>query len=123
MEAIECLDRVHLLDKAYETTSELSGGQKQRVGIARSMMQKPVAILADEPVSNLDPLIAHDILSLLKKICVDEKIAVICNLHQVDFTLQFADRVVCLVNGRIIVNEKASNLTAEDIHQSYHGII
>jgi len=119
--ALECLERVHLLDKAYDLAGDLSGGQKQRVGIARAIMQRPSVILADEPISNLDPMIAYDILVLLKNICVNDSILILCNLHQVDFALQFADRIICLVEGENILEKPASELTSEMIYEVYKG--
>ncbi len=121
--ALECLSRVQLTDKAYSITGELSGGQMQRVGIARAIMQNPSVILADEPISNLDPLIAYNILNLLKDICVNDGIPIICNLHQVDFALQFADRIICLVDGKVNLDEPASKLTSEIIYDAYKGIV
>ena len=119
--AFECLKRVQIVEKAYERACDLSGGQKQRVGIARAIMQKPSVILADEPISNLDPMIAYDILSLLKDICRSDSISIICNLHQVDFALQFADRIICLVDGMIIFDKPAADLSSEMIYQAYQG--
>lgn len=119
LNALQCLDRVELLEKAYERTANLSGGQKQRVGIARAIMQQPDIILADEPIANLDPMIAYNILKLLKKICLDDNISIICNLHQVDFALQFADRIICLANGKILIDDSSENLSSEIIYQAY----
>ncbi len=119
--ALSCLKRVQLLDKAYEITSELSGGQKQRVGIARAIMQEPVVLLADEPIANLDPTISYNIMNLLKDICENDGISVICNLHQVDFALQFADRIICLVEGEIVLDRHASALSSEIVYQAYKG--
>ncbi len=119
LKALAALERVQLLDKAYEVTGDLSGGQKQRVGIARAIMQEPSVLLADEPISNLDPIIAYDVMSLLKDICTKDNIAVICNLHQVDFALQFADKIICLVNGKIVCQDPAEGLTSEVIFQAY----
>jgi len=119
--ALECLRRVQLLEKAYDLAGDLSGGQKQRVGIARAIMQKPSVILADEPISNLDPMIAYDILSLLKDISINDGILIICNLHQVDFALQFADRIICLVDGENILEKPAAELNSELIFEAYKG--
>ena len=117
--ALECLNRVQLLDKAYDKTADLSGGQKQRVGIARAIMQRPSLLLADEPISNLDPMIAYDVMTLLKDISMRDGIPVICNLHQVDFALQFADRIICLVEGENILEKPSVELSSEIIYQAY----
>jgi phosphonate transport system ATP-binding protein len=123
LRALESLQRVQLLEKAYERTEDLSGGQKQRVGIARAIMQQPSIILADEPISNLDPLIAYHIMSLLRDICVNDgiAIAILCNLHQVDFALQFGDRIICLVDGEIMIDKPTRELTSEIIYEAYKG--
>ena len=84
LEALKALDTVGLLHKAYDRADQLSGGQRQRVGIARAIIKKPILLLADEPVSSLDPKSANLILSLLSKINKELKITIICNLHQID---------------------------------------
>ncbi len=67
--ALECLDRVGMLDKAEQRADTLSGGQQQRVAIARAIAQRPSIILADEPVASLDPQTSQDVLDLLRGIC------------------------------------------------------
>jgi phosphonate transport system ATP-binding protein len=119
--ALECLDRVGILNKAYVRADRLSGGQQQRVGIARALVRRPLLLLADEPVASLDPLIAFNILSLLKDINKSEGITVLCNLHQVDLALQFADRVVGLINGRIVMDEPVGGVDAAFIQKFYAG--
>lgn len=104
--ALACLDRVGLLAQAGQRADTLSGGQQQRVAIARALAQQPDVIIADEPVASLDPRIGADILELLRSICHtgDQGIAVICSLHQPHFARRFADRVVGLAGGRIVVD-------------------
>jgi len=119
LRALEVLDRVGLLDKAYHRTDKLSGGQQQRVGIARALMQNPKVLLADEPVSSLDPMIAYDILSLLKKISSEDNITVLCCLHQVDFATCFGERIIGLANGKVVMDESVKGLTSEYIRKIY----
>ena len=121
IKALECLDRVGILEKAYVRADRLSGGQQQRVGIARAIVKEPVLLLADEPVASLDPLIAFNILSLLKDISVAHGITVLCNLHQVDFALRFADRIVGLAGGRIVMDEPTDRVTESYIQGVYQG--
>ena len=87
MDSEEVIDRVGLLDKSYRRADRLSGGEQQRVGIARALMQEPEILLADEPIASLDPMIAFNILSLVKEISLEDNITVICCLHQVDFAI------------------------------------
>jgi phosphonate transport system ATP-binding protein len=110
--ALECLDRVGLLDKADRRADSLSGGQQQRVAIARALAQQPDVIIADEPVASLDPKIGAEILSLLQSIRdrSPARLAVICSLHQPHFARRFADRVIGLSSGRVVVDVPADEL-------------
>jgi phosphonate transport system ATP-binding protein len=121
--ALECLDQVGLLSKAYARADQLSGGQQQRVGIARAIARSPLVILADEPVASLDPMIAFQVLSLLKEISATHGITVVCNLHQVDLALRFADRIVGLSDGNVALDSPVSEINPDYIHDIYgsHG--
>ena len=119
LEALKSLETVGLLDKAYNRADELSGGQRQRVGIARAIIKKPSLLLADEPVASLDPNAANLIMSLLKKINKEFKITIICNLHQVDLASQYSDRVVGLLDGKLIFDKLAVNVNKTIINQIY----
>jgi len=88
--ALACLERVELSHKAMARADQLSGGEQQRVGIARALAQDPAVILADEPVASLDPKTSRVVLGYLKRICKETNIAVICNLHQVDYAVNSA---------------------------------
>jgi phosphonate transport system ATP-binding protein len=96
--AIQALDRVGIADKAYQRADTLSGGQQQRVGIARSLMQEPKLILADEPVASLDPVLSHSILKYLEQLN-KEGITVLCSLHFLDLVHRYATRVIALKDG------------------------
>ena len=106
--ALECLERVGLLDIATQRADTLSGGQQQRVAIARALAQQPDVIVADEPVASLDPRNGAAILDLLACICRDEGVSVLCSLHQVELARRFADRIVGLVDGRIAFESAAT---------------
>jgi phosphonate transport system ATP-binding protein len=100
--ALQKLDRVGIRDKAYVRADELSGGQQQRVGIARALMQNPAILLADEPVASLDPVLAHSIMQILKKLNQEDNITVICSLHFLDLVQQYADRAIALNAGQLV---------------------
>ncbi len=120
--ARESLRRVELEDKADTRTDKLSGGQKQRVGIARALAQHPKVILADEPVSSLDPKTSRTVLRYLKQASQDLGITVVCNLHQVEYAREFAERVVGVSAGRVVFEGRPDQLTDEVLHRIYPGL-
>ena len=119
LEALQSLETVDLLEKAYSRADELSGGQRQRVGIARAIIKKPLLLLADEPVASLDPKASNLIMSLLKKINKDFNVTIICNLHQVELATQYSDRIVALLDGVIMFDNLARNINKTNINQIY----
>jgi len=100
--ALECLDRVGLLDHATQRADRLSGGQQQRVAIARVLAQQPEIVVADEPVASLDPATGAGILDLLRTLCRDEGMSIVCSLHQVELARDYASRVIGLAGGRLV---------------------
>ena len=102
--AMSSLERVGIAEKAHNRADELSGGQQQRVGIARALMQDPQILLADEPVASLDPVLAHSIMKILKRLNQEDGITVICSLHFLDLVQQYADRAIALNEGQLVFN-------------------
>jgi len=121
MQALQCLEMVGLLDKAYSRVDKLSGGQKQRVGIARAIIKNPTLLLADEPVASLDPMISGSIMTLLRNIGHKIGLTIICNLHQVDLALKYSDRIVGLSGGRIVLDAPTKDIDEEYIRKIYQG--
>ena len=119
IEALRSLETVGLLEKSYSRSDELSGGQRQRVGIARAIIKKPLLLLADEPVASLDPKSSNLILSLLKKINQEFGMTILCNLHQVDLAKKYSDKMVGLVDGKVIFNEKSSDIDKNYLEKIY----
>ena len=120
IDALRSLETVGLLDKSYNRSDELSGGQRQRVGIARAIIKKPILLLADEPVASLDPKSANLILSLLKKINQEYGTTILCNLHQVDLAKKYSDRIVGLMDGKVVFDEMSSNLNNTFLDKLYN---
>lgn len=114
-----CLQRVGLAHKADERTEALSGGQMQRVGIARALAQQPQVILADEPVASLDPKTARSVLQYLRDATRELGIAVVCNLHQVDYAKEFGDRIVGLSQGRMVFDGVPAQLDEAALNAIY----
>ena len=121
--AHDCLARVGLAGHAHQRADTLSGGQQQRVAIARALAQQPHLIIADEPVSSLDPGSGAGILELLKSICHADGLAVVCSLHQPEYARRYADRVLGLRAGRVVVDVEAANFGRTDIDTLYDGVI
>lgn len=111
LEALRRLDRVGLLERAYQRADTLSGGQQQRAAIARALMQNPEILLADEPVASLDPESSEQVMALLREIALDNTLTVLCSLHQVDLALAWGQRIVGLRHGRIVLDTPAAGLT------------
>ncbi|MFD7657718.1 phosphonate ABC transporter ATP-binding protein [Actinosynnema sp. NPDC059797] len=103
-EAMACLDRVGLADRAHDRAGSLSGGQQQRVAVARALCQRPRVVLADEPVSALDPAASEQVLALLADLAHLEGLAVLAVLHQPALAARHADRVVGLRDGRVVLD-------------------
>lgn len=118
--ALECLDKVGLFDKAYTRVDQLSGGQRQRVALARTLAQEPKIILADEPVASLDPVTAKDIMDDFKRINEEFGITVFANMHHVDVALEYATRVIGIKAGEIVFDGKPEEVT-EDILEKIYG--
>lgn len=109
--ALVNLKRVGLLDHAYKRADQLSGGEQQRVAIARTLMQEPALILADEPVSSLDPKLSRVVLDILKRVCREDGITALVSLHTLELTREYADRVIGLKQGKIFFDGPAGDLT------------
>ena len=102
LEALEALDKVGILDKAFVRADQLSGGQQQRVALARTLAQNPKIILADEPVASLDPVTAKQVMDDFRRINREMNISVLINIHHVDLALQYADRVIGIKAGEVV---------------------
>ncbi len=101
-QALGCLERVGLADRADSRADALSGGQQQRVAIARALMQHPRAFLADEPVASLDPALRHSVMRHIEALNREEGLTVICSLHDLDLVTRYATRLVALRDGRLV---------------------
>lgn len=108
--ALEALDKVGILDKAFVRADQLSGGQQQRVALARTLAQNPQIILADEPVASLDPVTAKQVMDDFQRINQDMRITILINIHHVDLALQYATRVIGIRAGRVVYDGPAGEV-------------
>jgi phosphonate transport system ATP-binding protein len=100
--ALNIFEQLGLDQKVYQRASHLSGGQQQRVGIGRALMQNPSIILADEPVSSLDPASVKSIMETLREINKRDGVTIICNLHLPELAREYGDRIIGLRKGNMV---------------------
>ena len=100
-QAMACLERVGVAERAYRRAGTLSGGEQQRVAIARVLLQDPAVVLVDEPVSSLDPARAEDILGLLVGVARERGKTLVASMHAVDLARKHFDRLVGIRNGEL----------------------
>lgn len=113
------LERVGLLSHAYKRADALSGGEQQRVAIARTLMQKPRLILADEPVASLDPKLAATVLDILKRVSQEDGITTVVSLHTLEMTRRYSDRVIGLAQGEVAFDDSPENLSDQVVANIY----
>ena len=112
---------VGLQDIAHRRADTLSGGEQQRVAVARSLAQQPSIILADEPVSSLDPVRAADILDLITEVQAHHEAALVMSLHQPHLAKQFARRIIGLRNGKVVFDGAPKELNESKLEEIYRG--
>lgn len=121
VKALEALDKVGILDKAFIRVDQLSGGQQQRVALARTLAQNPDVILADEPIASLDPVTARQVMDDFKKINNEMNISVLLNIHHVEVALEYADRIIGIRNGEVIFDGESDKVTKAILDDIYGG--
>jgi phosphonate transport system ATP-binding protein len=117
--AMQALERVEIVQKAYANASELSGGQQQRVAIARTLAQQPRVILADEPVASLDPPTSHVVMRDLQRINAELGITVVVNLHFLDLARRYGQRMIGLRAGEVVYDGPAADADESTLEEIY----
>jgi len=115
----QALDRVGIADKLYDRTADLSGGEQQRVAIAKVLVQRPAAILADEPIASLDPVRGREVVNLLHDISIETGSTLFASLHDVEVALDRFERVIGLRYGRIAFDAPPAQLRREQLDELY----
>jgi phosphonate transport system ATP-binding protein len=110
-EALELMESLDILPQALQRVETLSGGQQQRVAIARALYQRPALLLADEPISSLDPHNATAAMEILSEIQKTKGIPVICNLHSLEYARRYCGHIVALAEGRVVYDGPAANVS------------
>jgi phosphonate transport system ATP-binding protein len=117
--AAQALMQVGILEKLYERTDRLSGGQQQRVAIARVLVQNPTAILADEPISSLDPERSREIMKLLHQRIGANGKTLVASLHAFEYAQSYFQRIVGLRQGQIFFDAPAQAVSAAMVEELY----
>ena len=117
--AKEYMDIVDITKHSMKRCDELSGGQRQRVAIARALAAEPKIILADEPVSALDPKSARKVMEILKKVNETYGVTVIANLHHLEYAKEYCDRIIGVNSGTVIFDDNSENLTEKLVEKIY----
>ena len=111
--ARSALAQVALADRLHDRTDTLSGGQQQRVALARVIAQAPEMVIADEPVSSLDPTLAGAVLELLATVVVGRDRTLVTSLHDVSLARRWCDRLIGLTDGAAACDLPAGAVTDE----------
>ena len=119
IEAMQCLERVGLTHVALQRADKLSGGQSQRIAIARALMQRPRLIFADEPAASLDPVAGDEVMALFSQLVRAEGLTMIFTSHDLTHALNFADRIVALRGGVVVLDAQCSELDLKTLRALY----
>lgn len=115
-QAMRLLDQMGIQELAFRKTGSLSGGEMQRVAIARALFQRPLLMLADEPIASLDPSNAVGVMQLLRPL--KARMPVLGVFHQPDMTARFCTRVIALKAGKVIYDGDPQ-LSPEQLFEIY----
>lgn len=116
---LDAVREVELTEQLTQRADTLSGGEQQRVGVARVLAQEAELILADEPVSNLDPGLADEILDLMVSACHRHGATLLMSLHQPQLAARYVDRILALRRGSVVWQGRARELDAAVIRRVY----
>lgn len=117
--AVDALGRLDLADKLYMRCDQLSGGQLQRVGIARVLYQAPDLILADEPVSAMDPVLASHTLGVLGREAQRRNATLLASLHAVELALEHFPRIIGVRDGCVLFDKPATAIGHDELTALY----
>jgi phosphonate transport system ATP-binding protein len=119
LQALQALDSVGLADYAFQRASTLSGGQQQRAAVARALLQGARILLADEPVSSLDPETARRVMDLLHHLNRTQGMTLVVSLHNVAMARRYCDRIIALRAGKLVFDGAPMALDDDRLRQLY----
>lgn len=119
MEALDTMEKLGLLDLAQKPVKDLSGGEQQRVAIAKAIAKGAKVIVADEPVSGLDPIRALQVVKDFRDLAEKSGVTLICTLHQLELAEKYAHRIIGMNDGRIVAEVRDRRMLEEEKEQIY----
>ncbi|MEI7494486.1 MAG: phosphonate ABC transporter ATP-binding protein [Alphaproteobacteria bacterium] len=117
--ALDALDKVGLVDFAYQRSSTLSGGQQQRVAIARALIKGAKILLADEPVASLDPESSRKVMETIVNLSQKLDLTFLTSLHQIPVARKYCERTIALNKGAVVFDGPTKELTAVILAELY----
>lgn len=120
--ARSALKAVGMADKADRRTDTLSGGERQKVAIARALVQGGDILLADEPTAALDPVASHEMMRLIRELTRDRGLTTVAVLHDIDLAMEFADRIIGMSDGKVVLDSPASQVDRLQLDRLYHHL-
>ncbi|MFB9275077.1 phosphonate ABC transporter ATP-binding protein [Cohnella cellulosilytica] len=114
MGAMDMLEHVGLMERSKQIVERMSGGERQRIAIARALVHGARLVLADEPVSGLDPHTSEEMMATLKKLCKEKGTTIVAALHRVELAEKFADEIWGMQDGRLVMTARGRRLTAAE---------
>ena len=122
-QALACLDRVGLADKAAARADSLSGGQSQRVAVARMLMQCPEFVIADEPDASLDPKAGEEVMTLLRETARERDLGLLFVSHDMQHALRYSDRIVGLASGRVVLDVRSGQASPAALRELFPAAV
>ncbi len=119
-EAMHCLERVGLADKAMARVDTLSGGQSQRVAVARMLMQRPELVIADEPDASLDPKSGEEVMATLAALASEQSATLIFVSHRMEHAISFSERIIGLGGGRVALDKPSHTVSEAELTRFFH---
>ena len=117
--ALSILDELGIGEKLFHRVDSLSGGERQRVAIARALYQEADYLIADEPLSALDPARARETITLLTEVARTKELTLLLSMHDIELAREFVPRLVGLRAGSVLFDGASGELSEAELSALY----